>query len=281
MRKSARIWTLLGALPLVLGMAASGSAAELSTATGATLPQPGLRGSASGGPTIRAKVKSLHELRWENVIRQQLDIGCGAAALATILTYYFDFPSTEEELFQPLLAAALKEGGPDVRDVGFHLGHIRDVAARGGLAAAAFRVEEKNLGRIRIPAIVRITIHGYDHFVVFKEARNGRIYVADPAFGNTSYRLRSFGKIWSGVMMGFSRRAGQRPLDHLLVVRPEDERVIASEEIMRLAAVRESAPTPATGLHFYNISTFPLIAGPRVPGLRSVFPFLLGNRIEF
>jgi predicted double-glycine peptidase len=281
MRKSARIWTLLGAFPLVLGMAVSGSAAELSAATAATLPVPGLRGSASGGPKIRAKVKSLNELRWENVIRQKLDHGCAAAALATILTYYFDFPSTEEEMLQPLLAAALKEAGPDVRAVGFSLRHIRDVAARGGLAAAAFRVEEKNLGRIRIPAIVRITINGYNHFAVFRETRNGRVYLADPAFGNTSYRLRSFAKLWSGVMMGFSRRVGQRPIDHLLVVRPEDERVIASEEIMRLAAAQGLAPRPATGPQFYNISTFPLITGPQIPGLRSVFPFLMGNRIEF
>ena len=215
------------------------------------------------------------------MIRQQLDNGCAAASLATILTYHFDFPSTEEEMLQPLLAAALKDAEPDVRGIGFSLRHIRDVATKGGLAAAAFRVEEKNLGRIQIPAIVRITIHGYNHFAVFKETRNGRVYLADPAFGNTSYRLRSFAKLWSGVMMGFSRRAGQRPLDHLLVVRPEDERVIASEEIIRLAAARELAPRPSTGPQFYNISTFPYLPGPRVPGLRSVYPFIMGNRIEF
>ena len=280
MRKSARIWTLLGALLLALGMAASGSAAELSLITGAAVAQPGLRGSAPTGPKVRVRVKSLSEMRWENVIRQRLDIGCGAAALATILTDYFDVPTTEEERFHPLRAMALKQAGPDVRAVGFSLRHIRDVAAKGGLAASAFRVKESSLYKMRIPAIARITIHGYDHFVVFKEARNGRVYVADPAFGNTSYRLRRFSKLWSGVMMGFSRRAGDRPVDHLLLVGPEDEHVVGSEQIMRMARVPDFIQAPAKVPDFMNFSKFPFIQ-PQIPGLKSVFPSILGKRIEF
>lgn len=280
MTNSTRLWTRLGALLLALGVAPSASASEVSLSTGAPLPQPGLRGSASTGPRIGVRVKSLHESRWENVVRQRLDVGCGAAALATILTYYFDFPTSEEEMFQPLLAQALKRAGPDVREVGVSLRHIRDVAAKGGLAAAAFRVDRNSLHMVRIPAIARITIHGYNHFVVFKQALNGRVYVADPAFGNTSYRLRTFSRIWSGVMMGFSRRVGARPADHLLVVRPEHERVIGPEETMRLAGGPDLAPALAKVPRFFNISTFPFIR-PQVHGLQSVFPSWIGNRIEF
>jgi predicted double-glycine peptidase len=274
----AQIWSWVGVVLLALAVAPGASASDLST--GAALPQPGLRGAASQGPRIGASVKSLQEMRWENVVRQRIDIGCGAAALATVLTYYFDFPATETEMFEPLLREALKGAGPNVREVGFNLRHIRNVAAQGGLAAAAFRVAEKDLDRIRIPGIVRITIHGYDHFAVFKEARGGHVYLADPAFGNTSYRLAAFSKVWSGIIMGFARRLGDRPLEHLLLVREEDERMIGPKEIMRLA-------TPnlvPVGVTFprspFRLSTFNWV-DPQLRGLRSVFPFIISNRIEF
>lgn len=272
-----RSWSWVGVVLAGLILAPVALAADVQT--GAPLPLAGLRGSSSRGPKLSVPVKSLAEMRWENVVRQQFDVGCGAAALATILTYYFDFPATEREMFEPLLREALKGKGPDVRSVGFNLKHIRNVAAQGGLVAAAFRVAEKDLPNIKIPGIVRITIHGYDHFAVFKEAHHGRVYLADPAFGNTSYRLASFSKIWSGVMMGFARRVGERPLDHLLLVRSEDQRRIESDEIMRLASP-QVAYAGAKLPDFFNFSTFPFVR-PRIDGLRSVFPSFLGNHKEF
>ena len=263
----------------VLVAVPSAAAVELTALTGSLSPAPGLRGNSVSGERMRVQVRSLDEIRWQNVVRQKIDIGCGAASLATILTYYFDFPTTEEEMFQPLLTQALKGTGPDVRKVGVSLKHIRDVAAKGGLAAAAFRVHARNLHKIRIPSIARVTINGYDHFVVFKQARGGRVYVADPAFGNTSYRLKAFEKIWSGVLMGFMRRTGDRPLDHLLLVGENDERVIHTDEIWRLADV-DDVGRPAVLNQFTVFSKFPFIQ-PQVSGLRSVFPAILFTQTEF
>jgi len=272
--------TLLFALLIALGGGGpNASAGELTTVTGSVLPVPGLRGNPGGGVRIGAKVSSLSELRWKNVVRQRIDVGCGAAALATILTYYFDFPTTEQELWQPLLAQALKGAGPDVNEVGVSLRHIRDVAAKGGLAAAAFRVEAKDLHKIRIPSIARVTINGYDHFVVFKQARGGRVYVADPAFGNGSYRLRTFARLWSGVLMGFQRRSGERPMEHPLQVGPKDERVVDSEAFMRVAAVTDVGRVPFVP-RIFSFSKFPFVT-PKVEGLRSVFPFARSKELEF
>ena len=89
----------IGLLVLILGLSPH-ALADNNISTGALLPRPGLRGSAGEGTRLSVKVKSLNELRWENVIRQRIDIGCGAASLATIMTYYFDFPTTELEMFE-------------------------------------------------------------------------------------------------------------------------------------------------------------------------------------
>jgi len=247
----------------------------------ASAPGSGLRGGASGGPRIRANVKSLSAMRWEDMVRQEIDIGCGAASLATILTYYFDFPTTEDEMYRALMAQALREAGPDTREVGFNLHHIRTVALRGGLSAAAFHVAPEDLERVRIPAIARVTIHGYNHFVVFKQAIAGRVYVADPAFGNTSYRLPAFKRMWSGVLMGFVRRGSDRPLDHDLLVTEGDHRAISPDELGRLALAASgvSAPAPKAPT-FSSFSTFGFFS-PSIAGLESVFPTFLTNDIEF
>jgi len=275
----AAIGMRLGLLILALFLPQSAAAAELYT--GLPVATPGIRGNAVQGTRINVRVKSLQELKWRNVVRQQLDIGCGAAALATILTYYFDFPVTEEEMFNPLMTQALRGAGPDVRLVGFNLRHIRNVAAQGGLVGAAFHVSEENLHRIRIPAIARITVHGYDHFAVFKEARGGRVYLADPAFGNTSYRLPQFKKIWSGVLMGFVRRTRVQdlPQDHLLKVRPEDQRSIEADELMRLARADLSANQPHIPV-IVHFDTFPFIQ-PSITGTGSIFPKVIGSSQEF
>ncbi len=251
--------------------------------TGTQIAQPGLRGGPGTGARFNVPVKSLSEMRWDGVVRQQIEVGCGAAALATILTHYFDFPTTEEEMFFPLLEESQKRSsGPTVVEAGFSLYEIRQVAARGGFAAAAFRVKPEEIEKVRIPVITRITVHGFDHFVVLREARAGRVFVADPFYGNTSYRLGKFGDMWSGVVMGFARRNQKRPLDHALEVGPEDQWRIDSEEIARLA-FRDAIPTGVRGLmppRYTRIDMFDFIS-PQIPGLRSALPSLLTRSIEF
>ena len=275
-----KAWKALSVLLMLLPSVSAAGANGLQTA--APVAQPGLRGSTDSGPRLNIKVKSLQELRWENVVRQEIEVGCGAASLATILTHYFDFPTSEEEMFHPLLAAAeARARGANVQQQGFSMLEIRQVAGRGGLAAAAFRLEPEELPRVRIPVITRIKINGFDHFVVLKETYGGRVYVADPFYGNTTYRLSQFRHMWSGVVMGFARRNQARPLDHSLLVAEEDEWGIDSNDIMRLASAVDPGGAAAPRLPvFKRIDLFDFIR-PQVSGLRSALPSFLTNSIEF
>ena len=51
----------------------------------------------------RAPVRSLLEIRQENVVVQQWDVSCGAAALATLLTYHVGEPVSEKAAAQAML----------------------------------------------------------------------------------------------------------------------------------------------------------------------------------
>ena len=52
------------------------------------------------GVVLRQPVRSVKELREENVVIQRLDYSCGSAALATIFSYYFGDPVSEPEVIE-------------------------------------------------------------------------------------------------------------------------------------------------------------------------------------
>ena len=70
--------------------------------TSSTLPKKARRGSraffilmavaSAASAHAREPVRSLLEIRRENVIVQRWDVSCGAAALATLLTYHHGRP---------------------------------------------------------------------------------------------------------------------------------------------------------------------------------------------
>ena len=153
------------------------------------------------------------------------------------------------------------------------------VAEKGGLIARGFRVPIEHLDRIKIPVIARVSIRGRDHFLVFKGAQNGRIFVADPAFGNGSYRLAAFEKIWSGLMIGFIR-SGENPQGHELLITERDQ---LGEEWFRVAQRNHRSVRDLAGPNMVtvNISLLPPQLERLVPGLDPAFPNLVGTRIRF
>ena len=59
-----------------------------------TIRVPGDQGNSYYVP-----VTSLREARFRTTIRQQYDFSCGSAAVATLLTYQYNFPTTEQTVF--------------------------------------------------------------------------------------------------------------------------------------------------------------------------------------
>src|SRR5262245_36021349 len=129
-------------------------------------------------------VRSLLEMRHEGVVIQEWDISCGAAALATVLTYTFGDAVGEREAAQGML----RQTDPlrvKVRG-GFSRLDMKRYAEGRGLRAEGYRgLSLEELLRLKSP-IVPIDLHGDPHFVVVRGARGDRIELADPAFGNRS-----------------------------------------------------------------------------------------------
>jgi hypothetical protein len=154
------------------------------------LPDCTLRYAAEPRPPVR----SIAEIRHHLVVLQRWDLSCGAAALATLLTYDLGDPVSERAVAEAML------GRTDPLKVrvqgGFSLLDLQQYAVERGYAADGYgNVDLETLVGMA-PAIVPVNFHGYDHFVVFRGIRRGRIILADPAFGVRTAAVRQFQRAW-------------------------------------------------------------------------------------
>lgn len=139
-------------------------------------------------------VRSLRELRHEGVVVQQWDISCGAAALATVFTYELKVPVTERQVAQDMLRRT-DELRVKVRG-GFSLLDMKRYAELWAYPAEGYRgLSLEELLALRSP-IVPIEEYGNPHFVVVRGLRDGKVDIADPAFGNRLMSVDDFKDAW-------------------------------------------------------------------------------------
>jgi predicted double-glycine peptidase len=159
-------------------------------------------------------VRSLAEIRHENVVVQQWDTSCGAAALATVLNYQHGYAVSEKAVAE----AMLRRTDPlkvKVRG-GFSLLDLKRYADAAGFHGIGYM----NLGLDDLadaaPAIVPVDVRGYSHFVVVRGRTGGKMLIADPAFGNRTMDVQAFERAWQG-QIGFvvQRRDGRAPPNQL------------------------------------------------------------------
>ena len=159
-------------------------------------------------------MRSLLEMRQKNVVVQQWDTSCGAAALATLLKYQHGLAVSEKEV----AAAMLRRTDPlkvKVRG-GFSLLDLKRYADARGLEGAGFLQLGLDDVVEMAPLIVPITVRGYPHFVVVRGMAEGKLLIADPAFGNRTMDVEAFKSAWNGNI-GFivRRRDGIAPPNEL------------------------------------------------------------------
>jgi hypothetical protein len=156
-------------------------------------------------------VRSLLEIRHERVVIQQWDVSCGAAALATVLTYSLFDPVSEREVAQGMLRGTeplrVKVRG------GFSLLDLKRFAEGRGFSAEGYRdLSVEELLQFESP-IVPLTLHGYAHFVVVRGLRDGEIALADPAFGNRTLSMSEFAAAWrDGIGFVVHRRGDDQTI---------------------------------------------------------------------
>jgi predicted double-glycine peptidase len=157
------------------------------------------------GVNASVPVKSIKELKYRGVVRQQFDFSCGSAAVATLLTHHYANPVDEQDVFMAMYKkgnrAAIHREGFSLLDMKQYLDD-RDYKSDGLYASL------DDLARVGVPAIALIDVNGYKHFVVVKGVKNGEVMVGDPAAGLKLYRRADFEKLWTnGILFVVRSRA--------------------------------------------------------------------------
>lgn len=161
-------------------------------ATGTVYLQEG----ANGG-SYAVRTHTIQELRlariFRTTVRQQYDFSCGSAALATLLTYHYNRPVSEETVFRFMYDAG-DQGR--IQQEGFSLLDMKRYLEQNGYQADGFDAPLEQLVKAEVPAIVLIRENGYNHFVVVKGLYQDKVLIGDPSAGTRILMRPEFEAMW-------------------------------------------------------------------------------------
>jgi hypothetical protein len=145
------------------------------------------------GGAYSVPVKSIRETRFAATVHQQYDFSCGSAALSTLLSYQYHYPVTEDKVFEEMYRLGDQA---KIRVEGFSLLDMKRYLEAHGFEADGFQEPLDKLVSAGIPAIVLVNERGYNHFVVVKGVRDGRVLIGDPAGGTRALIEKAFKAAW-------------------------------------------------------------------------------------
>jgi predicted double-glycine peptidase len=134
---------------------------------------------AFGGINV-PHIESVRERAFSRTVHQQFDFSCGSAAVATLLTYQYDDPIGERDVFKTMWDHGDQE---KIRQDGFSLLDIKRYLDARGYQSNGYEVPLDKLIENSVPAIMLISDHGYNHFVVVKGLSKDRVLLGDPSAG--------------------------------------------------------------------------------------------------
>lgn len=237
--------------------------AALLLPTGATATEVAVRLNAfSKGGVLTKKVNSLKEMRQRQMVPQSRDYSCGAAALATVMQYYYGQPVTELDAVLGMFKHGNKE---KIKKRGFSLLDMKFYANSLKYKADGLRLKELTiLKKVKIPVITLIETNRYRHFVVIRRVDDKDVYLADPSWGNRRMTLDEFRRIWpanivfaiqgpiTGTPEGLFVEGDNRASQVALVLRKD------------ILVGNRFALDPANA--FYYVTQTPLVTIPFIPG---------------
>ncbi len=161
--------------------------------------------------TFQGYVTSWLELKRRNVVMQKYDYSCGAAALATILRYYWEDDVTEKQILDAMLKVLTVDEVKDRIKNGMSITDLRRAAVELGYLSSIGTMSFEQLSQSKIPLLVPLKLKGFDHFVVYRGVVGGRVYLADPVRGNVRPTIPEFCGQWQKNAILVVIKKGEQP----------------------------------------------------------------------
>jgi predicted double-glycine peptidase len=215
----------------------------------------------SKGGVLLKKVKSLKEMRQRQMVPQTRDFSCGAAALATVMHYYYGQPITELDAMLGMFKYGNKE---KIQKRGFSLLDMKFYANSLKYKADGYRITDLSLLRkITIPVITLIETNLYKHFVVIRYADDRYVYLSDPSWGNRRVTLTEFKNMWpNNVVFAVQGTIMGKPEGLFVEGGNQAEKTAL---VLRKDLLRNRFALDPTYSFYYNTQS-PLVTIPFIPG---------------
>ncbi len=186
---------------------------------------------AHGSTALPSKSQSVKrhtwiELRDKHVVKQKLDASCGAAALTTLMAFYYGESLSEQDILDILKVRTDKLSEEERRrkkKAGFSLLDLKYAAQKKGYKAAGFKLTIEQLRQLQAPVIVYVEPFGYHHFAVLRGIAGGRVFLADPGRGNLRMSIAHFKEEYGGIIFALGKSGEESILRYPLALsRPDD-----------------------------------------------------------
>lgn len=143
-------------------------------------------------------VKSYSEIIFGEVLRQKYDFSCGSAALASLLSFHYETPSNEQDIFKVMFENGdqklIEQKGFSLLDMKLYLDSI-------GLVSDGFQISLEKIRQVGVPGITLVNFDGYLHFVVIKGMNNDKVILGDPSRGTITMEYEEFQQYYMGVVL--------------------------------------------------------------------------------
>ncbi len=136
----------------------------------------------------KAPSVSYLDLRYTNVIEQSNEYTCGAAAVATLLTYFYGIHVTEQDILNMIYESMRARGKKPNKEQGLTAYDLKEALKAKWITSKGFLVKPAALqdyfSRGGLPVIIHLT-KPEKHFEVAVGMIGDHIVIADPSWGRS------------------------------------------------------------------------------------------------
>ncbi len=151
---------------------------------------------SSTATAFNVEVRSMQELKFLETVRQGFDFSCGSAALATLLSFHYERPTTEFEVFESMWESGDKE---KIQKDGFSMLDMKRYLEQEGLRADGYKIPVTRIAKVGVAGLILLAKMETPHFVVVIGAENGELLLSDPARGIWNMSVEEVERLWNGV----------------------------------------------------------------------------------
>lgn len=155
--------------------------------------------------------RSFTARKFDGVIGQTADFTCGAASVATILTFYWNRPTSEIEVLNLIRSRYTDEQWKSREGNGVSFDDLIFAAGKLRFEAAGAELSIDDLPKLAAPVILHLDKGKFQHFSVLRKAASDVFYMADSIVGQIVLTQADLRSQYTGKALAIARKKADLP----------------------------------------------------------------------